>query len=64
MNILVMGLGFVGLITALGFAEKGHAVFGFDIDAKKTDDLKAGITSLSEQDLLDALHCHVGRNFL
>jgi len=33
--IAVIGLGFVGLTTALGFAEKGFKVKGFDVDQNK-----------------------------
>ena len=31
-TVTVFGLGFVGLTTALGFAETGCKVFGIDID--------------------------------
>ncbi len=34
-KICVMGLGYVGLPTALHFATSGFSVFGFDIDKKK-----------------------------
>ena len=35
MKICVIGLGFVGLPTALSFADKGEIVYGFDIDKKR-----------------------------
>ena len=38
----VIGLGYVGLPLSLLFSEAGFKVTGFDIDAKKVDDLEAG----------------------
>ena len=41
--ILVMGLGFVGLSTALGFYEKGRSVVGLDLDRTIVDSLIAAM---------------------
>ena len=41
-RIGVIGLGYVGLPLALGFAEAGFPVTGFDTDAAKVDRLAAG----------------------
>ena len=38
----MIGLGYVGLPLSLLLAEAGFKVTGFDIDAKKVDDLEAG----------------------
>jgi UDP-N-acetyl-D-glucosamine dehydrogenase len=38
----IIGLGYVGLPLAATFAEGGFAVIGFDIDAAKVDELRAG----------------------
>ena len=38
----VCGLGYVGLPLALTFGEKGFAVLGFDIDARKVDAISKG----------------------
>ncbi|HUI26157.1 MAG TPA: nucleotide sugar dehydrogenase [Candidatus Kryptonia bacterium] len=38
----IIGLGYVGLPLAATFAEAGFAVYGFDIDSAKVDDLRAG----------------------
>ena len=47
-KICVIGLGYVGLPTALLFAEKGYAVIGADIDQRKIDSLKRGESYLGE----------------
>jgi UDPglucose 6-dehydrogenase len=38
--ITVLGLGFVGLTTGLGFAKKGFKTFGFDVDEGRLNTLK------------------------
>ncbi|MBI4515432.1 MAG: nucleotide sugar dehydrogenase [Deltaproteobacteria bacterium] len=38
----IIGLGYVGLPLAATFAEAGFAVYGFDVDAAKIDELRAG----------------------
>src|SRR3954454_7297317 len=37
MKIGVIGLGYVGLPLAVGFAKKGHSVVGIDTDPRKID---------------------------
>jgi len=63
MKITVMGLGFVGLTTALGLAEKGHTVMGYDANTTKTTELASGKVSLYEPNLPEALSRHLGKNF-
>ena len=41
-KISVIGLGYVGLPVAIGFAEAGFKVVGFDIDANRINELKEG----------------------
>jgi UDP-N-acetyl-D-glucosamine dehydrogenase len=41
-TIGIVGLGYVGLPLALGYAVKGHQALGFDIDQSKIDHLQAG----------------------
>jgi len=42
-SVAVVGLGYVGLPLALGFAETGRDVIGFDVDAGRVADLRRGI---------------------
>ncbi|HZG87972.1 UDP-glucose/GDP-mannose dehydrogenase family protein [Paenibacillus sp.] len=57
--ITVMGLGFVGLTTALGFCEKGYRVYGYDIDSLRTDLLKNGKVPYYEPMLNEKLEQHL-----
>lgn len=41
-TIGVIGLGYVGLPLALGFAKNGHQVLGIDVDQFKADEINAG----------------------
>ncbi len=62
--ITVIGLGFVGLTTALGFAEKSFRVRGVDKDSRRLARLAAGQLPFHEPGLDDALRRHLGRGFL
>ena len=42
MNVVVIGSGYVGLVTAACFAECGHTVKCIDIDKSKLKKLKIG----------------------
>jgi len=39
MNIVIVGTGYVGLVTGVGFAEQGHRVSFIDLDSKKINKL-------------------------
>ena len=54
-HIAVIGTGYVGLSTAVGLAELGHAVVGADIDAQKISTLQSGVSPLDEFGITDAL---------
>jgi UDP-N-acetyl-D-glucosamine/UDP-N-acetyl-D-galactosamine dehydrogenase len=41
-RIAVIGLGYVGLPAAVAFARKGYSVIGFEIDATRVAELRAG----------------------
>ncbi len=51
MKICVLGLGYIGLPTALLLAESGSKVVGFDIDDKKIGGLRNGILPFKEAGL-------------
>ena len=46
--VCVVGLGYVGLPLAAGFARAGLKVVGFDINQKKIEELKNGIERMNE----------------
>ncbi len=60
---MVMGLGFVGLTTALGFCEKGYKVYGYDPDKARINCLYSGEVPFAEPDEDEALKRHLGKRF-
>ncbi|WP_294153935.1 UDP-glucose/GDP-mannose dehydrogenase family protein [uncultured Selenomonas sp.] len=63
MVITIFGMGFVGLTTALGFAEFGHEVYGVEVNAEKLAGLQAGKLPFVEPGMDAALTKHVGKDF-
>jgi len=63
MQIGIFGLGFVGLTTALGFAEKGFKVRGYDIDINKLDKISCGNLPFLEPGLDEALERNLNKTF-
>lgn len=55
MNITVIGMGYVGLVAAVCFAEMGHAVVGLDNDEEKVEQLLMGSIPLYEPGLTELL---------
>ncbi len=51
----VIGLGYVGLVTAAGFGLKGHKVIGVDVDEEKIEGLCNGLSPLYEEGLDEAI---------
>ena len=62
-KIAVLGLGHVGLPTALGLAELGWEVIGADDDAQKVKVLQAGKVTFFEPDMQPLLSRHLGKDF-
>ena len=54
-EISVIGLGVVGLTTAVGFRLKGHTVIGIDIDPEKVIRINEGVSPIYERALGEAL---------
>lgn len=52
MKICIVGLGYIGLPTALLFANKGHKVIGYDIKNTLIDKITTGTLPFSEPKLL------------
>ncbi|MFQ5853697.1 MAG: hypothetical protein ACE5JU_24325, partial [Candidatus Binatia bacterium] len=59
MEITVIGLGHVGLPTALGLAEKGWYVRGTDSDPRKINCIRGGRSPFYEPGLEGVLHRHL-----
>ena len=59
----VIGLGFVGLTTALGFSESGIKTIGYDVDYSKLDLIKSEKVPFYEPGLKEALSRNIRRNF-
>jgi UDPglucose 6-dehydrogenase len=57
----VVGLGWVGLVTAACFAELGHRVVGREIDSSKAEALEAGELPFFEPDLTEMVQRNTER---
>ena len=54
-NITVVGLGYVGLPLACLCAEKGHKVYGLDVDRNKVEVINKGISPIEDEQISDKL---------
>lgn len=61
--ITILGLGFVGLTTGLGFAKKGFKTYGFDIDEDRLSRLKKYDIPFFEPHLEDVLKETLDKSF-
>ena len=51
MKVAVIGLGYVGTVTAACLAANGHDVWGVDVDAAKVDGIRGGRSPVAEPGL-------------
>jgi UDPglucose 6-dehydrogenase len=57
-RVTVIGLGYVGLTTAVGLASLGHDVTGVDVDRDRVATISAGLVPMHEPGLQAALDVH------
>src|SRR5579863_3981209 len=63
-QIAIIGTGYVGTANAVGFAELGCGVVGFDADADRIRLLRDGIPPYRENGLAGLLRIHLARERL
>lgn len=63
MNISIIGSGYVGLSTGLGFASLGHDVICVDIDKDKVDSINYGKLPIYEEGMQNLLNKVLNRRF-
>ncbi len=63
MRIGVIGLGYVGLTTALGFTQLGHTVVGYEIDQKKLKQIQKAQMPFYEEGLSEILEQVIDKQF-
>lgn len=63
MNISVIGSGYVGLVSGVCLAEKGHTVTCVDLDREKINKINQGITPIYERGLSELLLKNLNRTF-
>jgi UDPglucose 6-dehydrogenase len=63
-KISVIGVGYVGLCTAVGLASKGYSVFACDIDAGKIDKINKGVPPFFEPGLQEMLTESIQKGYL
>jgi UDPglucose 6-dehydrogenase len=63
-KISVVGTGYVGLVTGVCLAERGHSVTCVDIDHVKVDLINTGVPPIHEQGLEALLRRHAGKSLV
>lgn len=63
-HLLIIGCGYVGLVTGACFAEQGHNVVCFDVDPEKIGLLQKGTVPIYEPNLEKLIQRHLQSGFL
>lgn len=63
MNVSIVGTGYVGLVTGVCLAEKGHQVTCVDLDPERVRSINAGVAPFFEPGLDELLRRQVGERF-
>ena len=61
-QVSIIGLGYIGLPTAILAAKSGYKVFGFDIDNKKVEKLRIGQSTILEKGIEKKLSEVINKN--
>ena len=61
-KIAVAGTGYVGLVTGVALANIGHNVTCVDIDEKKIEKMRSGISPIYEQGTRESLQLRYRRH--
>jgi UDPglucose 6-dehydrogenase len=64
LRVSVIGVGYVGLCTAVGFAKKGFRVVSSDVDADKVEKINQGFPPFHEPELSENLKQTIGNHSL
>ncbi len=63
MHVSIVGAGYVGLVTGLCLAERGHRVTCIDVDSDKLEKLTQGVLPIHEPGLAQLLRRHLSIRF-
>jgi len=63
MRVSVIGAGYVGIVTGVCLAEKGHSVVCVEVDAAKVERIRRGEPPIHEEGLPELLRRHTGTAF-
>lgn len=62
MKISIIGTGYVGLVSGVGFAEAGHDVICMDVNEERIEGLNIGLSPIYEPGLADMLRANIDRH--